>query len=297
MPCDMMVKLEVKNAATGQDRKTVSHMETTIKDRFAVVQDDFELENWQVAAELLTEIVGVRAVSAKQRTRNSHGFLAHDLPEDLAQRLRDACAEHGIGVQLVPQSEVIPVIKPARMHQVWIAEDSLRLRASHVNVIASLGWETVRLIALTRTTKKESFQHWDTAERRAEVVTHRVTSYTEEFPEYLADLFAFQPNDQVLGVRFLSRELNYAEALGNLAPDVLVDVKAREEGFRLLLFAIVSRSAQAYVSPESAALLTALPLRLVRSPPPVDLNHFDAFNRWLLQRLRQGARVADGGLR
>jgi hypothetical protein len=133
-------------------------MEATIEDRFALVQDDYELENWQVAAELLTEIVGVRAVSARQRTRD------------------------------------------------------------------------------------------------------------------------------------------YAEALGNLAPDALVDTMARVEGFRLLIMAIVSRSTQAYVSPGSAALLTALPVRIVRSPPPVNLNDFDAFNRWLLQRLRQGARVAGGGL-
>ncbi len=271
-------------------------METTIKDRFAVVQDHYELENWQVAALLLTEIVGIPAVSARQKTRNSHGFLARDLPEEPARRLRDACAQCGIGVQLVPQTEVISVIRPARMHQVWIAEDALWVRAGHLDAKTSLGWDTLRLIAVTTTTKKESFQHWDTVARRAEVATHWVTNYTEEFAEYLTDVFAFRPNDQVLGVRLMSRELNYAEALGNLTPDVLVDANARMEGFRLLLSAIASRSTQAYVSPESAALLTTLPQPSVRSTPPVKLNDFDAFNRWLLQRLRQGARAADGGL-
>ena len=263
-------------------------METTIDDRFAVVQDNYELENWQVAARLLTEIVGVPAVSARQRTRNSHGFLASELPEELARRLRDACAENGIGVQLVPQSEVIPVIRPVRMHQVWIADDGLYVRASHLDAKISLGWDTLRLIAVTATRKKESFQHWDTAVRGAVMVTHGVTNYTEEFAEYLIDVFAFQANDQVLGVRLLSRELNYAEALGNLAPDVLVDSNARVEGFWLLLSAIASRSTQAYVSPESAALLSRLHLRIDRSAPPVNLNEFDAYNRWLVQRLRQG---------
>ncbi len=112
-----------------------------------------------------------------------------------------------------------------------------------------------------------------------------------------------RPPLPALDVEYLARGkpcgmmLNYAEALGNLAPDVLVDANARVEGFRLLLAAIASRATQAYVSPESAALLTSLPLRDVRSVPPVNLTDFDAFNRWLLQRLRQGARAAGGGLR
>ena len=272
-------------------------METTITDRFAVVQDDYELENWQVAAELLTEIVGLPAVSARLKARKSLGFLANDLPEDSAQRLRDACAGQGIGVHVVPQSEVVPVIKPVRMHRVWITDEALCVRAGNLDTRTPLAWDTLRLIAATKTTKKESFQHWDTSDRRVEVVTHRVTNYTEEFTEYLADVFAFQPNDQVLGVRLMSRELNYVEALGNLAPNVLVDAGARMEGFRLLLSAIVSRAAQAYVPPESAELLTTLPLGAIRLPLPVNLSDFDAFNRWLLQRLRHRAGVAGGGLR
>jgi len=271
-------------------------METTIKDRFAVVQDDYELENWHVAAELLTEVLGLHAVTAKQQARNSRGFLANDLPEEKAQRLRDACAERGLGVHLVPQSDVIPVIKPVRMHRVWIADDALWVRAGNLDAKTPLAWDALRLIAMTKTKVTESFQHWETTGVDDEVRL-KVTPYTEEVTDYLADVFAFQPLGSVLGVRFMSRELNYAEALGNLAPDILVDANARMEGFRLLLSAIASRATQAYVSPESAALLTTLPLKLVRSTPPVKLNNFDAFNRWLLQRLRQGAQAAVGGLR
>jgi hypothetical protein len=47
-----------------------------------------------------------------------HGYLAANLSAESAQRLRDACPGHVIGVQLVPQSDVIPVIKLVRMHQV-----------------------------------------------------------------------------------------------------------------------------------------------------------------------------------
>ena len=192
-------------------------MEATNKDCFAVVQDDYELTNWQVAAELLAEIVGLPAVTARQKARNSHGFLANNLPEDLAQRLRNACAGHGIGVQLVPQSEVIPVIKPMRMHRVWITDDALWVRAANLDAKTPLAWDTLRLIAMTKTTKSESFQHWETTGGDDEVRL-KVTPYTEDVTEYLVDVFAFRLDGQVLGVRLMSRELNYAEALGNLAP-------------------------------------------------------------------------------
>ena len=70
-------------------------METTLTDRFAVVQDVYQLEDWQTAAALLTEILGLPAVTARQQARKSHGYLAANLSGELAQRLRDACAERG----------------------------------------------------------------------------------------------------------------------------------------------------------------------------------------------------------
>ena len=82
-------------------------METTLDDRFAVVQDVYELEDWQTAATVLTEILGLPAVTARQQARKSHGYLATNLSGKLAQRLRDACAGREIGVQLVPQGDVI----------------------------------------------------------------------------------------------------------------------------------------------------------------------------------------------
>ena len=273
-------------------------METTLTDRFAVVQDVFQLEDWQTAAALLTEILGLPAVAARQQARKSHGYLAANLSGELAQRLRDACAGRGIGLQLVPQSEVIPVIKPVRMHQVRIAEDALWLGASDHDAKTSLGWNTLRLIAVTKMTRKELFRHWETTGCRAEV-NIKVTPYTEDYTEYLADVFALQPGGQVLGVRLFSRQLNYSEALGDTAPDALVDANARMDGFRLLVSSIAAHAPQVHVSPESLALLDKSARESVRTPPLASLDDFNAVNRWLLQRLhlrgsRPGGRLVSG---
>lgn len=65
-----------------------THMETTLTDRFALVQDVYQLDDWQTAAALLTEVLGLPAVAARQQTRKSHGYLAVNLTGELAQRLR-----------------------------------------------------------------------------------------------------------------------------------------------------------------------------------------------------------------
>ena len=268
-------------------------METTLTNRFAVVQDVYQLEDWQTTAALLAEILGLPAVTARQQARNSHGYLAADLSEELARRLRDACAEHGIGVQLVPQSDVIPAIKPVRMHHVRIAEDALWLGATGSDTETSLGWNTLRLITMTKTTKKESFRHWE-AKRYADL---KATAYTEDYAEYLADLFAVQLDGQALGVRLFSRELNYSEALGDMTPDALVDANARMGGFRLLLSSIAARATQVYVPPESLALLNKSPKKSARTRASPSLDDFNAVNRWLLQRLRlQGSGHGGAGL-
>ena len=136
-------------------------METTLTDRFALVQDVYELDDWQTAAVLLTEILGRPAVTARQQARKSHGYLAS----------------------------------------------------------------------------------------------------------------------------YLSGELNYSEALGDTAPDVLVDANARMEGFRLLILSIASRASHVHVPAESAALLTKSARESAQVPASATLDDFNAVNRWLLQRL------------
>ncbi len=275
-------------------------METTLTDRFAVVLDVYQLDDWQTAAGLLTEILGLPAVTARQQARKSHGYLAFNLAGESAERLRDACAGRRIGVQLVPQSEVIPVIKPVRTHHVRIAEDALWLGATGSGAKTLLGWDTLRLIAVTKTTKTESFRHWQTGTPSAgygEEANLKVTTYTEDYTEYLADVFAIQPHGQVLGVRLLSRELNYSEALGDVAPDALVTANARIDSFRLLVSAIAARATRVYVPPESAGLLTKSAKERARIRASASLDDFNAVNRWLLQRLPlQGTREGGVGL-
>jgi hypothetical protein len=155
-----------------------------------------------------------------------------------------------------------------------------------------LGWDTLRLIAVTKTTKKELFRHWETTGGGGrDEVKLKVTAYTEESAEYLADLFAVQLDGQVVGVRLFSRELNYAEALGNVTPDALVDANARMEGFRLLVLSIASRAGRVYVPPESAALLTKSAKERAQTRAAASLDDFNAVNRWTVQRLcLQGSR-------
>ena len=54
-PPGTMVKV---SPIAGAARNCQGFMETTLNDRFAVVQDDYRLENWQITATLLTEILG-----------------------------------------------------------------------------------------------------------------------------------------------------------------------------------------------------------------------------------------------
>ncbi len=259
-------------------------METTLNDRFAVVQVVYQLEDWQAAAALLTEVLGLPGVTANRQAKRSHGYLAVNVSRELAERLRDACAGQGIGVQVVPQSDVIPVIKPMRMHQVRIADDVLWVGNTDLTAKKPLGWKTLRLISVTKTTKKESLLRWET-KGFGDEESLKVTTYTEEYGEYLADLFAVQLDGQLHGVRLYSREVNYREALGDMTPDGLIDGHARMDGFRLLLSSIAARATQVYVPPESLAFLNnTAPKRA--TTPRVSLDDFDGFNRWQLQQLR-----------
>ncbi len=246
---------------------------------------------------LLTEILGLPAVTARQHARRSRGFLATNLPGELARRLQEACAGRGLGVHVVPHSDVIPTIKPLRIHQVWIAEDALWVRATDLDAKTPLAWDTLRLIAVTRTTKKETFRHWKTTGGTGRTGPNlKVTAYTEEYAEYLADLFTIVPPGQVHGVRLVSRELNYAEALGDMTPDAVVDANARTDGFRLLLSSIAARASKAHIPPESRALLAKPARGSALMPPAAPLDDFDAYNCWLLQRLRLQEQEPQGGV-
>ncbi len=202
----------------------------------------------------MTEILGLPAVTAKHQARQSHGFLAGDVPRDLAYRLRETCAAQGIVIHLVPQSQVIPAIKPVRVHRVWLTDDALCVQAPGYEAKMRLDWDTLRLIAVTNTTRKESHQHWETPPKTP-IRTPRVITYTEEYAEHQADIFAVPPEGMLLGVRLFSWQVNYAEALGDTRPDALHDANARPASFCLLISSILARATRAHLPPESRALL------------------------------------------
>jgi len=258
-------------------------MESGTEQRFAIVQDAYKLEKWLIVAGLLTEILGVPEVTARHQARQSRGFLATDLPQGLAERLKDACVGQGIAVHVVPQGEIIPAIKLARVHQVWITDDALCVQLPGSEAKTQLDWETVRLMAVTTTTRKESFQHWPTPVRDP-VVTQRMTTKTEKFAEQLADVLSIPIPGVVFGVRLFSWQVNYAEALGGVAPDALRDINARTNSFCRLLSAIAARATRVYIPPGSQALLEAS-FESIRPLPDIPLDEFEAYNRWLLQRL------------
>lgn len=258
-------------------------MENTASDRFAVVQDVYQLKDWQAAAALLAEVLGLPAVTANQQVRRSRGFLATKLSASLAQRLQKACAAHGIAVQVVPQSEVFPVVKLPRVHRVCIADDGLWVQTPGHDANRPIAWDMLRLIAVTKTTKSESFQHWDIAAGEDEGRL-KVTAYKDDSIDYLADVFAVQPDREVDGVRLFSRELNYSGVVDAITPDASADANVRVNGFRLLLSSIAAHATHAHVPPESQALLNQ-PVRKNAQVRPTSLADFEGHNRWLLQRL------------
>jgi hypothetical protein len=256
-------------------------------DRFAVIQDVYELKDWQIAAALLTETCMWPVVTANQRARRSHGYLADNLEWDSARRLQEACAARGLIVHVVPQDEVIPVIKPVRTYRIWIADDALWVRANDRDEKTSLPWDTLRLLVATKTTKTESFLRWTTmaSDGGEEGLALKLIPYTDDYTEYMAHVFAISPQGQVSDIRLFSRRLNYAEALGNMAPDAMADANARREGFRLLLGVLAKHAPGVYIPQESQALLATPPPGGTPKLPSTSPSEFDAYARWLFQRL------------
>ena len=159
----------------------------------------------------------------------------------------------------MPQSEVIPAIKPLRMHRVRIADDALWLGTTGPDAKTLLGWNTLRLIAVTKTRERNRSGTGRQARQSAgfgEEARLKVTTYTEDYAEYLADVFAVQPDGQMLGAAALFTEIELCRSPGLIAPDALVAANARTDGFRLLISTIAARATEAHVPPESLALLT-----------------------------------------
>ena len=252
-------------------------------DTFALVLDTYVIADWQAAAGLLREVAGLSALYANQQARKPHGFLAMNLSNATAQQLREACAGRGIGVRVVPQSDVIPALKPLRVHQLRIADDALCVRTNELDDETRFCWDAIRLIAGSTATRTEKFHKWPTERRGTPIRTMDITAYSESFDETFADIYAFERDRQIIGARLMSRELNYAEALRDLVTsDAMIDFNMRVDGFPLLLSIIISRSPRVYVRPDSMARDDSI----ASTPGVTTPEDFDASNRWLLQRLR-----------
>jgi hypothetical protein len=266
----------------GQRRKTVTAM-----DHFAVVQDAYPDPDWHVVASLLAKSLGLPAATANRQAKRSYGFLAENLTENLAQGLHRACAEQGIATQVVPQEKVVAFPRPTRAHQIRFAADVLWIHTPDRDGERPVPWDTVALIAAARVMRTETHRRWlsdyDSRDDSSAVVS---LDFAQEQAEHLADLFAALPNGQFVGFRFLSRELNYADALGEAAPDVLVNTNARLDGFRLVMSRIVAQSSKAEIPPDTIALLQGPGPGDLRSTPATNLDDFNGRNRWLLQQAR-----------
>ncbi|NUQ64958.1 MAG: hypothetical protein HUU20_21045 [Pirellulales bacterium] len=262
--------------------------------QFAVVQDVYELEDWQSAARILTDVLGLHPTAAKQRARRSRGFLAEKLDFEQARRFHQTCESRGLVVHIVEDKDLIVLPKPSRVHELWLQDDALWVRRTQLGPRESIRWERIVLVAAFRTTKREAYHHWFTVGGGLQMDTGpqlKVSKYSKEYAEYLADVFEWMPSGSPARLRLGSREVNYSQALGSDLPDPHVAIDARSDSFRLLLARIHARARNAFVPPETLVLLGAEPDKGRRLHELPGLDDFDAYNRWLLQKLRVVAKL------
>jgi len=267
--------------------------------RYALVQDFYELADWQAAADVLAAALEMHPIAARQQARRARGFLAQDLDYEPAARLLHACQERGLGVQLVRDDQLVVFTKPNRVHHLWLRDDALYLLRHEVGPPEPLPWDQIALIAALRVTQQETVLHWSAGDLKAGYearfplglqrdgpVKLRVEPHDEEYKEFVADLVAATPGGQFDCLRLFSRQINFLQALGAEAPDRLTAKNARVKGFCLLLTRIRQHASQALMPAETRVLLgdpvaAEAPLRSLPT-----LEEFEAYNRWLLQKSR-----------
>ncbi len=289
--------------------------------QFAVVQAVYAFERWQAAAAILTDVLGLHPTEANQRARRSRGFLAENLDGPTAERIQQACQAQGLPTRLVAQAEVAALPTLTRIHQVWIAEDALRICRTPLSPQEPIAWAGIRMLAAYHVLKSETFQHWTTGGFRAGGGDPqlKVKQYSKDYVEHVADLFGPASDGGLMRLRLGSRGLNYQEALGvaGLSPSAPVPVPQTGDSpifsaigqagiggsfgpqksgqspipdtqldhFRLVLARIHARAVNAYVPPETLVLLGGPPPPDHRLNDLTSLEEFDAYNRWLLQGL------------
>jgi hypothetical protein len=261
-----------------------SSPERSNEERFALVGDVYAPENWQAIAKLLATVLKMPVADATSRAKRSHGFLAENLSGAQAEWLQQALESIGVAAHRMPAKDVVALPRPVRVHELWILDDALQVLAGQVGPREAVPWGRIVLIAASPVMKTEHYHHWQTTQdyRTSNL---EVTSYAEDSVEWLVDLFASSAAGGFVTYRLMSREINYAEALGADRPDPNVVLKWRLASFCMLIGRMVARAGKAQVSAETVELL--------RAGPNIDrprrnlhgLDDFDAYNRWLLQKI------------
>jgi len=258
---------------------------------FAVVRDAYEVDDWELVAQLLKQALGMHLVAATRQARNSPGFLAEELDRGAAEQLQRACEARAMPTHLVAQEEVVILPRALRVHSLWVAEDALWICRSPTSPKEPIRWDSVALIAACQTMKKESFHRWSADFNPVNDVSElKVQKYSQDFIEHVADLFGMAADGGLLRGRLGSRELNYKQALGVDRADPRLDTGKRFASFRLVLSRIFTKAARAQMPPEPIALLGGRLKPNCRLHNLTSLKEFDAYNRWLLQRIRIGSR-------
>lgn len=256
---------------------------------FAVIQDAYDPERWHDIAEVLVEVLRVYRGDANSRAKRSPGFVADGLNDVQARQVQLACAAKGIATHIVQPPDVVVLPKPLRVHELWIVDNGLWVRLSQTGPRESVAWNSIGLIAVLPTTKTEKYHKWKTSARGVGKNIQydlEVTNYSEDSAEWLADVIAAAPEGGLARYRLMSREINYAEALGTDMPDRNVQSDWRWNCFRLLIARIGDHAPQAQFPPETLQLLGRGQHPRCPNPSPHGQDDFDAYNRWLLQKAR-----------
>ncbi|HEV3339869.1 MAG TPA: hypothetical protein VG125_05915 [Pirellulales bacterium] len=254
--------------------------------QYAIWHEAFESPDWASLADTLGKELGWNRTEARCRVRRTGGILLENLDADAAERCRAACAEMGVTVAALPQSSVVVLPRPLRVHEVSLGDDALVVRVTDRDPEVSIAWERILLLAAFQTTHVESYHNYRTVTHgQRAAVDLKIDRVQEQRPEPFVDLFYTMPTASLDRIRLLSREMNYTRILGADAPDPHVTIKSRLAGFRLVVARIGTRASRAVIPPETLCFLggdkAAEGLVKLRN-----LDDFDTYNRWLLQTLQ-----------
>ncbi len=275
--------------------------------QFAVVLDVYAFDHWQAAAQVLAEVLGLHLTTANQRARKSGGFLAENLERDTAEQIQRACEAQGLATHVVVEAEVVALPRLTRVHQLWIAEDALWICQSHLGDREPIDWQSILLMAAYHVVKTESYHHWSATGHHMGGSELKAEKYSKDYVGHVVDIFGSLRDGTLMRLRVGSRELKYQEALGSgtsepQSPETRESQELRAFGsdptnprlvpdtylgnFRLALARIHARAVRAYVPPETFVLLGGVPEPNCRLNDLRNLEEFDAYNRWLLQKMR-----------